>query len=165
MGHGARQGAHAMHGSIQARAVHVRPAGPAMHATSMHAGMLMAVCFGCCCAHVHSEGLRGRCLSSALAALQFGQLHSSDGYGVRWLPRPGFASPCDGKLRQQQARRCSRMEWLAGGITMLAGRMSASSPRHCLLPSCSCTTSAVGFACCSSHHAAAVWSCGRVIRL
>ncbi|KAL4423036.1 hypothetical protein ABPG77_002070 [Micractinium sp. CCAP 211/92] len=26
---------------------------------------------------------------------KFGQLHSSDGYGVRWLPRPGFASPCD----------------------------------------------------------------------
>ncbi|KAL4448211.1 hypothetical protein ABPG75_005430 [Micractinium tetrahymenae] len=26
---------------------------------------------------------------------QFGQMHSEDGYGVRWVPGPNFVSPCD----------------------------------------------------------------------
>ncbi|KAL4428302.1 hypothetical protein ABPG75_002391 [Micractinium tetrahymenae] len=31
----------------------------------------------------------------------FGQLHSEDGYGVRWVPGPGFVSPCDERTTLQ----------------------------------------------------------------
>lgn len=30
-------------------------------------------------------------------APQFGQMHSEDGFGVRWVPNPDFVSPCDGE--------------------------------------------------------------------